>query len=66
MLTITEPAYITPEGGAVYLEEQPPLRGIRFFDVILFDDDGCEIARFASLGEGSLAKMAATLGWKAT
>ena len=60
----TEPAYTTPDGGAVYLEPLEPLRGIGFYHVRLYDDDGVLVAEFPSMGEGHIASMAARLCWK--
>jgi len=63
-MTATEPAYTTPEGGAVYLTDLPALRGIRFYEVDMFDENGELIATFPSMGEGHLALIAAALNWK--
>lgn len=60
----TEPAYTTPDGGAVYIKELSPLRGARFYHVRLYDAEGDFVKEFPSMGEGHLAAVAASLDWK--
>lgn len=64
MTTATAPAFIGPGGMAVYLEELPPLKGIRFFDVTCYDSDGVEVAKFPSQSEGVLRALAQVLKWE--
>ncbi len=57
------PRWTTPDGGAVYVQELPPLSGIEFVNATLFDSEGNEVADFPSIGMGHLALIARSLGW---
>lgn len=59
----TVPAYLTSDGGAVYVEELQPLKGIRFFNARCYSPDGEEYAHFPSVAEGTLEMTAKALGW---
>lgn len=59
----TVPAYLTPDGGAVYVEELQPLKGIRFFNARCYSPDGEEYAHFPSVAEGTLEMTAKALFW---
>lgn len=59
----TVPAYLTKEGGAVYVEELQPLKGIRFFNARCYSPEGEEYAHFPSVAEGTLEMTAKALGW---
>lgn len=59
----TVPAYLTKDGGAVYVIEEAPLRGIRFVSVRCYSPDGEEYAFFPSISEGTLHQTAKLLDW---
>ncbi len=59
----TVPAYLTKDGGAVYLEELPALKGIRFFNARCFNAEGQEYAFFPSIAESTLLQTAQLLDW---
>lgn len=57
------PRWVTEDGGAVYVQELPPLSGIEFVNATLYDADGAVVAEFPSIGIGHLAMIGRSLGW---